>query len=108
MSALPLDLYRSTITRGTDSPETLLLRLGVSDAAAASFLRRDPTARRVVQGRGGKLVQATTDDQGRLKQLVARYPAELASQRQTHFTRLTLESVDGRWQARTETAALWI
>jgi murein DD-endopeptidase MepM/ murein hydrolase activator NlpD len=106
LASLPLDLHRSTITRSTDSAEALLLRLGVSDAAAASFLRRDPLARRVVQGRGGKLVQATTDANGRLRQLIARFPTDVASERQTHFTRLTLDQVNGHWQARTESAAL--
>ncbi|MFY9513015.1 MAG: M23 family peptidase, partial [Rubrivivax sp.] len=33
----PLDLLRNDITRGTDTPEALLARLGVSDASAAAF-----------------------------------------------------------------------
>ena len=106
LASQPLDLRRSTISRGTDSAEALLLRLGVSDASAAGFIRQDSLARRLVQGRGGKLVQATADENGHLRQLVARYPAEKASQRLTHFTRLTLDKVGSRWQARTEVGEL--
>lgn len=102
----PLDLRRSTVTRSTDTTESLLLRLGVTDAEAAAFLRADALARRVVQGRGGKLVQATTDAQGRLERLVTRYPADRSDQRLTHFNRLTLERQDGRWTSRVEQAAL--
>jgi murein DD-endopeptidase MepM/ murein hydrolase activator NlpD len=101
-----LELRRSTISRGTDSAEALLLRMGVTDVAAAAFMRNDPVARRVLQGRGGKLVQATADASGRLQQLVARYPTDKADQRLTHFTRLTLERVQGQWQARSEVAEL--
>lgn len=106
LAAQTLTLRRSTISRGTDNPDTLLLRLGVADAAASSFIRSDLLARRLVQGRGGKLVQATADANGHLEQLVARYPAENADQRQTRFTRLTLDKVDGRWQSKLETAPL--
>ncbi len=102
----PLALRRSTISRGTDSAESLLLRMGVSDAGAAAFIRQDGLARRLVQGRGGKLVQATADASGNLQQLVARYPAERTEQRLTHFTRLTLDKVDGRWLSRIDTAEL--
>lgn len=104
--AEPLALRRSTISRGTDSVDSLLLRLGVADAAAGSFLRSDALARRVVQGRGGKLVEATADASGHLQQLVVRYPTEKADQRQTHFTRLTVDRIDGRWQSKIETAPL--
>ncbi len=86
-----LALAGSTITRSTDTPESLLQRLGVNDASAASFLRRDATARRLLQGRGGKMVQSEIDGQGRLRRLVARFPAERSEQRQTHFTRLSIE-----------------
>lgn len=106
LASQPLALRRSTISRGTDSAEVMLQRLGVTDAGVSAFMRQDPLARRVLQGRGGKLVQAITDDAGRLQQLVARYPAERSDQRQSHFSRLALELVGNRWQSRVETAAL--
>jgi len=98
-----MTLTRSDITRATDTPERLLARLGVSDPAAAAFLRTDSTARLVLGNRGGKLVQAQTDANGALERLVARYPAERSEQSTSHFTRLTLSRVDGRWLAQLQT-----
>ena len=106
LAELDLELTRADLTRGSDSAESLLARLGVVDAEAAAFLRRDPTARRLLQGRPGKMVQVTTDEGGRLSQLVARYPAASSEQASTHFTRLTLERVETGWSARVEQAAL--
>lgn len=99
-----ITLARTDVTRATDTPERLFARLGVVDAAAAQFLRTDPTARRLLIGRGGKMVQVQTDAEGRLQELVARYPAESSEQARTHFTRLTLSQIDGRWLARMESA----
>ena len=102
-----LELTRADLTRPTDSAVSLLARLGVVDDEAAAFLRNDPTARRLWQGRPGKMVQVqTTADGGRLMQLVARYPAERPEQALTHFTRLTLERVAEQWQARLESAPM--
>ena len=106
LSAQDWALVRNDITRGTDTAETLLARLGVADASAAAFVRSDATARALVTGRGGKMVQAHTDNQGNLQRLVARYPAESSEQVRTHFTRMTVERVSQRWQARLETAEL--
>ncbi|MDE1949188.1 MAG: M23 family metallopeptidase, partial [Burkholderiales bacterium] len=101
-----LVLRRSTVTRGTDSPQSLLARLGVTDAGAAAFLRDDAVARGLITGRGGKLVQAVTDEHGALSELVARYPAAQADQAKTAFTRLTISRQAGRWTSRVETAPL--
>lgn len=99
-------LSRADLTRPTDTPAGLLARLGVVDDEAAAFLGRDPTASRVLRGRPGKMVQVQAGDDGRLVQLVARYPAERPEKFETHFTRLTLERVAGQWQARLEDAPL--
>lgn len=107
LAASTLTLDRSTITRGTDGLQALLQRLGVLDEAGLTgFVRQDALAQRLLQGRGGKLVQARTDAHGALAQLVARFPADKAEQRLTHFNRLTLARVDGRWQSRLDVAAL--
>lgn len=98
-----MTLTRSDITRATDTAEGLLARLGVRDPAAAAFLRSDSTARLVLTGRGGKMVQAHTDASGALEQLVARYPAERSELGTTHFSRLKLGRVDGRWLAELQT-----
>ena len=99
-------LLRNDVTRGTDTPDSLLARLGVSDGSASAFLRSDATARKLLAGRGGKLVQAQTSDDGLLIELVARYPAERAELVKTHFTRMTVARTDGRWLTRIETAPL--
>ena len=101
-----LTLLRNDISRGTDTPESLLARLGVSDSSAAAFLRSDATARKLLAGRGGKLVQAKTSETGSLIELVARYPHERAELAKTHFTRMTVSRIDGRWLSRIETAPL--
>jgi len=41
-----LDLARSEVTRASDTADSLLDRLGASDAEAAAFLRSDAQARR--------------------------------------------------------------
>ena len=99
-----LRLTRSDITRGTDTAEVLLARLGVRDPTASTFIRSDATARLLLAGRGGKMVRADTDGSGNLQELVARFPTERSELARTHFTRLPLSRVDGRWLARLETA----
>jgi murein DD-endopeptidase MepM/ murein hydrolase activator NlpD len=98
-----LALTRSDITRSTDSAESLLARLGVQDPQAAAFIRSDGTARLVLAGRGGKMVQVLADAGGSLQELVARFPSERSEQAQTHFSRLTLSRIGGRWLARLAT-----
>jgi len=106
LAAHAFELSRSAITRPGESAATLLQRLGVSDPQAQSFLRRDPVARRVFEGRPGKMIDARVLDDGSLVGLVARYPAE-GELRQTHFTRLVVERdpVAG-WRASVDLAAL--
>jgi murein DD-endopeptidase MepM/ murein hydrolase activator NlpD len=101
-----LQLTRNDLTRSTDTVDTLLARLNVSDAEAASFLRLDPIARRLLQGRAGKMVQVRTGPTGELLQLIARYPAEKSEQFSTHFTRLTVEREAGGLKAKLEQAEL--
>ena len=97
-----LALHRSDVTRASDSAETLLSRLGVADTSASAFLRTDSTARALLSGRGGKMVQVQSQEDGALVELVARYPSDRAEQARTHFTRMTLSRVQGRWLARVQ------
>jgi murein DD-endopeptidase MepM/ murein hydrolase activator NlpD len=96
-----ITLNRSDVTRSIDTAETLLSRLGVRDPAAAQFMRSDPGARRLLAGRGGKMVQARFDTDGQLQTLVARFPSDKVEQLKTHFTRLTLARQNGRWASST-------
>lgn len=109
LAELPLQLRRSEITRPSDTADTLLKRLGVADAEAARFLRTDRHGQRVLAGRAGKMVSAETDDDGRLRSLVARYPAEDdgAVTGPARFNRLTIErAADGSFTTTLETAPL--
>jgi murein DD-endopeptidase MepM/ murein hydrolase activator NlpD len=57
--------------RAGDTLATLLNRLGVEDGAAETFIKKDKTARAIMQLRTGKRVQAQTDDNGNLLWLKA-------------------------------------
>src|ERR1700712_3434659 len=61
-----LQLYRTDLTRPTDTADSLLARLNVSDVNAAVFLRANPTARQLLSGPGGKMVRVQTDETGKL------------------------------------------
>ena len=69
------ELFRSDTTRTGDTADSLLSRLGVNDVAAASFLRTDPIARKLLDGRAAKRVQVRVDATGQLEELVARFAA---------------------------------
>jgi murein DD-endopeptidase MepM/ murein hydrolase activator NlpD len=101
-----LQLYRSELTRNSDTVDSLLRRLNVDDAAAAAFLRSDSTARKLLEGRAGKMVQVRVDEGGVLEELVARYPALDSDRFSTHFTRLRITRLAGGLQARLEIAPL--
>jgi hypothetical protein len=101
-----LDLWRNDLTRASDSTDSLLRRLGVSDVEAAAFIRSDPIARRLFDGRAGKMVQARAAANGELVELVVRYAAPDSALRQPQFTRLSLSRQNGRWVSRTEVAPL--
>ena len=107
LAAHEFDLSRADVTRAGDTPGTLLERLGVADASAVAFLRGDAQARRLFEGRGGRLVQVRAGEDGRLKSLTARSPAARSEQQATHFTRLTVgRDGQGAWNAIEETLPL--
>lgn len=101
-----LQLYRSDVTRNSDTADSLLRRLGVTDPDAAAYLRQDGVARKLLEGRPGKVIRASVDPLGRLGELVARYPADDDSLAGTHFTRLTVARGPEGFAARTELGRL--
>ena len=95
------NLYRSDVTRSSDTADTLLKRLGVDDSAAAAFMRSDATAR-LLTGRSGRNVTAETRDDNSLLKLSARWsPDEDGT-----FKRLIIEKTQAGFQSRTESATL--
>ena len=101
LNTAPLTLFRSELTRTSDTADTLLKRLGVDDAAAAAFLRTDATAR-LLLGRNGRNVTAEASDRHSLLKLSARWSAEADG----NFKRLVIEKTPQGFQSRIETAAL--
>ncbi|MET0383455.1 MAG: M23 family metallopeptidase [Burkholderiaceae bacterium] len=101
-----LALMRSDVTRANDTAATLTRRLGISDAELDAFLQRDPASRKLWQGRVGKMVSAKTGEDGKLTELVARYPAERDDQFSTHFSRLTIARGPAGFTSRLETLPL--
>lgn len=57
--------------RTSDTLATLMRRLGVTDDAAAGFIKSDALARTIMQLRAGKRVMARTSEDGELQQLTA-------------------------------------
>ena len=101
-----LELYRTDLTRSSDTADSLLKRLNVSDAAAAAFLRSDPTARKLLVGRAGKMIRVQTDESGQMTELVARYAASGSDTAATQFQRLRVIRFAGRLLATVEMAPL--
>lgn len=101
-----LALFRSDVTRSADTVDSVLSRLGVADAAAASFLRTDKTARKMLEGRTGKMLRARTGETGLLEELTVRYPAENPDQATTHFSRLRVTRFNDGFVSMVETAPL--
>ena len=101
-----LQLYRTDLSRSSDTAGSLLKRLNVSDPDALQFLQTDVTARKLFEGRGGKMVRAQADTNGALTELTARYAPADAELAGTSFTRLAVKRVGGRLQSTIETAPL--
>ena len=106
LTEVDLDLFRTDLTRTSDTADSLLVRLNVADPAAAAFLRADPIARKLLEGRAGKRVQVRVGSRGRLEELVARYAAPSADKVPTQFTRLRIQRIADRMVADTTVAPL--
>ncbi|MDF1486457.1 M23 family metallopeptidase [Ramlibacter sp. H39-3-26] len=98
-----LSLYRSDLSRATDTADALLQRLGVSDPLAAAFLRGDAQVRQSLLGRVGRAVTAEATAQHELQRLTARWVADDTT---GNFQRLVVERTPQGFASRIETAAL--
>lgn len=95
-------LFRSEITRSTDTADALLKRLNIDDTAAAAFLRNDINGRLTLLGRPGKNVSVEATDANQLLKLTARW----ATDDEEKFTRLVIErQADNTFSSRVETAS---
>ena len=100
--ASALTLYRSDISRTSDTADTLLRRLGISDSAAAAFLRTDALVRQSLLGRGGRSLTAEATPGNTLLKLTARW----STQDDSNFTRLVVQQTPQGLKSRLETAPL--
>ncbi len=98
-------LYRSELTRATDTPEALLKRLGLADPAAAAFLRKNETTRQALFGKAaaGRTVTAEATDRAELRALRTHWVAQDSDET---FQRLVLEQAGDGFSVRVETAPL--
>ncbi len=96
------NLFRSDVTRSTDTAQSLLARLGVRDAEASAFLRNNPISQKHLLARSGRLVTAEADDRNALRKLVSRWSAD----DEGSFHRLVVEKTNQGFQAKLETAPL--
>ncbi|MBT9514095.1 MAG: M23 family metallopeptidase [Acidovorax sp.] len=103
LDAPGFSLFRSEQVRSSDTPESLLQRLGVADPAAAAFMRGDTPVRQNVLGRSGRTVSAETTDDHRLIRLKVRWVPDDSG----NFRRLVVErTADNKFTSRVETAKL--
>lgn len=73
LDAYSFTLFRSDLTRSSDTAEALLKRLGIADPAAAAFLRSNAEARTALLSRPGRSVTAEASQENQLQKLSARW-----------------------------------
>jgi len=97
-----LRLYRSDTSRSTDTPESMLSRLGVSDKTAADFIRSNTLVREALLGKSARQLNAEVDDDNHLLKLTARWTTD----KNDIFQRLVIELGDHGLSARRDTGEL--
>jgi len=106
LAALDLSWTNTEVTRSGASLEGTLKRLGVSDRATLAALSRHPVLRRALDGRGGRIVEATLGQRAGLQSLVVRMPADDATQERSNFRRLTFKPQGSQWVSQLEIVPL--
>jgi murein DD-endopeptidase MepM/ murein hydrolase activator NlpD len=99
-----LKLYRNDMTRGSDTAESLLRRLGLIDAAAANFIRKTPEVRQALLNRSGRNVSVEANEQQQLMTLTTRW---LKSDNDTQYQRMVItRTAHNQFSVRTDSAPL--
>lgn len=96
-------LYRSDLTRSSDSAQALLQRLGIADPQASEYLRNDAQARENLLGRAGRLVSVEATNDHQLTRLTARWAPDDDG---ATFQRLVVERQGKGFASRLETGTL--
>lgn len=95
-------LFRSDLSRTTDTADTLLKRLGLNDPVASAFLRADSKTQLNLLGRVGRSLTAEASESNTLLKLTARWSPEDDGQ----FKRLVIEKSGNGFVSKIETAPL--
>ena len=99
-----LKLYRNDITRGSDTAESLLRRLGLVDSAAANYIRKTPEVRQALLNRSGRNVSVEANEQQQLLTLTTRW---LKNDSDSQFQRMVItRNANNEFSVRTDTAPL--
>ena len=99
-------LFRTDYTRASDTPESLLQRLGIADPSASAFLRNNDLVRQHLFSRSGRLVSAEASNDHQLRKLTVRW---IQDENSKDFQRLVLErQKDGKFAATVSTAPLTV
>ena len=104
LDANTFNLFRSEVTRSSDTVDSLFKRLGLNDTEAAAFMRKDALVRLNLLGRAGRNVTAEASDRSALVKLSARWSADDSGT----FKRLVIERTPQGLASRMETAPLSI
>lgn len=99
-----LKLYRNDITRGSDTAESLLRRLGLVDSVAAAYIRKTPEVRQALLNRSGRNVSVEANEQQQLITLTTRW---LKNDNDTQFQRMVImRNANNQFSVRTDSAPL--
>lgn len=102
LDLIQMSLMRTDSTRASDTPESLLRRLGLVDPEAAAYLRKNPLTKQALK-QGGRSVVAEADSQQRLLKLNVRW---LNNETDTFFQRLAIQRTADGLQAALETSPM--
>lgn len=102
LDAVDLRLTRTDVTRSSDTPESLLRRLGLVDPETAAFLRKNPLAKLALQ-QAGRSVSAEANGDQQLRSLRVRW---LKNENDTFFQRLVIKRSAKGLEAALETSPM--
>ncbi len=94
-------LFRTELTRSSDTAEALFKRLGLADPAASAFIRGNAEARAALLGRPGRVVTAEATHDSLLQKLSARWMPDGEG-----FKRYVVEKTKSGFRGRTEADVL--
>ena len=98
IEAQALRLYRSDVSRSSDTIDGLLKRVGIFDPEAGAFLRSDSHVQQTLLGRSGRNVSVEASDDNTLLKLSARWSLDDDGM----FKRLTVTRTPSGFQSRVE------